>query len=153
MKSNNTRGWKKVFGFTFVQFVKTKSFIVGTVILALITVLITAGLNVIPKLAGAGEDISGDGSDSTDICISKVYVADSTGALTDDDLAGLQQMGFPLPERTENITAAIDSLSGAESGQVLVTVTAEQSDGTVTGCSVTITPETASMESPSVSGE
>ena len=55
MKSNNTRGWKKVFGFTFVQFVKTKSFIVGTVILALITVLITAGLNVIPKLAGAGE--------------------------------------------------------------------------------------------------
>ncbi len=154
MKSNNTRGWKKVFGFTFVQFVKTKSFIVGTVILALITVLITAGLNVIPKLAGAGEDISGDGSDSTDICISKVYVADSTEALTDDDLAGLQQMGFPLPERTENITAAIDSLSGAESGQVLVTVTAEQSDGTVTGYSVKTfySPDTDGDSIDAVSG-
>lgn len=154
MKSNNTRGWKKVFGFTFVQFVKTKSFIVGTVILALITVLITAGLNIIPKLAGAGEDISGDGSDSTDICISKVYVADSTGALTDDDLAGLQQMGFPLPERTENITAAIDSLSGAESGQVLVTVTAEQSDGTVTGYSVKTfySPDTDGDSIDAVSG-
>ena len=151
MKSNNTRGWKKVFGFTFVQFVKTKSFIVGTVILALITVLITAGLNVIPKLAGAGEDISGDGSDSTDICISKVYVADSTEALTDDDLAGLQQMGFPL---TENITAAIDSLSGAESGQVLVTVTAEQSDGTVTGYSVKTfySPDTDGDSIDAVSG-
>ena len=154
MKSNNTRGWKKVFGFTFVQFVKTKSFIVGTVILALITVLITAGLNVIPKLAGAGEDISGDGSDSTDICISKVYVADTTEALTDDDLAGLQQMGFPLPERTENITAAIDSLSGAESGQVLVTVTAEQSDGTVTGYSVKTfySPDTDGDSIDAVSG-
>lgn len=154
MKSNNTRGWKKVFGFTFVQFVKTKSFIVGTVILALITVLITAGLNVIPKLAGAGEDISGDGSDSTDICISKVYVADSTGALTDDDLAGLQQMGFPLPERTENITAAIDSLSGAESGQVLVTVTADESDGTVTGYSVKTfySPDTDGDSIDAVSG-
>ena len=154
MKSNNTRGWKKVFGFTFVQFVKTKSFIVGTVILALITVLITAGLNVIPKLAGAGEDISGDGSDSTDICISKVYVADSTEALTDDDLAGLQQMGFPLPERTENITATIDSLSGAESGQVLVTVTADESDGTVTGYSVKTfySPDTDGDSIDAVSG-
>lgn len=154
MKSNNTRGWKKVFGFTFVQFVKTKSFIVGTVILALITVLITAGLNVIPKLAGAGEDISGDGSDSTDICISKVYVADSTRALTDDDLAGLQQMGFPLPERTEDITAAIDSLSGAESGQVLVTVTADESDGTVTGYSVKTfySPDTDGDSIDAVSG-
>ena len=154
MKSNNTRGWKKVFGFTFVQFVKTKSFIVGTVILALITVLITAGLNIIPKLAGAGEDISGDGSDSTEICISKVYVADSTGALTDDDLAGLQQMGFPLPERTENITAAIDSLSGAESGQVLVTVTADESDGTVTGYSVKTfySPDTDGDSIDAVSG-
>lgn len=154
MKSNNTRGWKKVFGFTFVQFVKTKSFIVGTVILALITVLITAGLNIIPKLAGAGEDISGDGSDSTDICISKVYVADSTVALTDDDLAGLQQMGFPLPERTENITATIDSLSGAESGQVLVTVTADESDGTVTGYSVKTfySPDTDGDSIDAVSG-
>ena len=154
MKSNNTRGWKKVFGFTFVQFVKTKSFIVGTVILALITVLITAGLNVIPKLAGAGEDISGDGSDSTDSCISKVYVADSTGALTDDDLAGLQQMGVPLPERTENITATIDSLSGAESGQVLVTVTADESDGTVTGYSVKTfySPDTDGDSIDAVSG-
>lgn len=154
MKSNNTRGWKKVFGFTFVQFVKTKSFIVGTVILALITVLITAGLNIIPKLAGAGEDISGDGSDSTDICISKVYVADSTGTLTDDDLAGLQQMGLPLPERTENITAAIDSLSGAESGQVLVTVTADESDGTVTGYSVKTfySPDTDGDSIDAVSG-
>ena len=40
MKNNNTRGWKKVFGFTFVQYVKTKSFIVGTIIVSLIIIQI-----------------------------------------------------------------------------------------------------------------
>ena len=40
MRNDAARGWKKVFGFTFTQYVRTKSFIVGTIIVCLITILL-----------------------------------------------------------------------------------------------------------------
>lgn len=154
MKSNSTRGWKKVFGFTFVQYVKTKSFIVGTVIMALIVILLTAGLNVIPKIAGAGDEISGDGADITNIQLTKVYISDSTGTLTDEDIAGFAGMGFPQPERTEDITGLIDRLSGEEAGQVLVTIAADESDGIIAGYTVKTfySPDTDGDSVDAVSG-
>ena len=47
MRNDAARGWKKVFGFTFTQYVRTKSFIVGTIIVCLITILLVGGLNII----------------------------------------------------------------------------------------------------------
>ena len=62
MRNDAARGWKKVFGFTFTQYVRTKSFIVGTIIVCLITILLVGGLNIIPKLMGAGDSITGSGN-------------------------------------------------------------------------------------------
>lgn len=43
-----TKGWKEVFAFTFIQQVKTKSFIIGTIVITLIVALIAAVANILP---------------------------------------------------------------------------------------------------------
>lgn len=136
MKSDSTRGWKKVFGFTFVQYVKTKTFIVGTIVLTLIMILLVAGVNILPKLMSSEESSEGGSTAVEDVTLTKVYIADSTDTLTDEDLAAFAEAGFPQPERTQSITELIGELSSAEQGQALVTVTAEeytQEDGTTGG--------------------
>ena len=43
-----TKGWKNVFGFTFTQYIKSKSFIVSTIIVCVITILLVGALNILP---------------------------------------------------------------------------------------------------------
>ena len=45
-----TKGWKEVFGFTFNQHIKTKSFIISTVVIALIVALIAFLADFLPVL-------------------------------------------------------------------------------------------------------
>ena len=138
MKSNAsaaTRGWKKVFGFTFVQYIKTKSFIVGTIIVCLITILLVGGVNIIPKAMGFGEEISG-ASQQTEIMLNSVYLRDGSGILTDEDNEALKSAGLPLAESDKGESELIDELSQAESGQALITVTLQEYDGDVVGYAV-----------------
>lgn len=135
MRSDNARGWKKVFGFTFVQFVKTKSFIVGTVVLCVIVALLTAGVNLIPKWLGAEEMISGD-SDADELVLSQIYISDSTDILTSEDLAALGKLGVPVTESSSSDEELIDRLSQEDAGKVLVTAAEEKSGDEVVGYSV-----------------
>ncbi len=138
MKSNvsaATRGWKKVFGFTFVQYVKTKSFIVGTIIVSLITMLIVGGVNIIPKMLGAGEEISGVGQD-TEITLNAVYLVDGSGILTDEDAETLRSAGLALTDTDKSESELIDELSKAEAGKALITVTPQEYDGEILGYAV-----------------
>lgn len=138
MKSNvsaATRGWKKVFGFTFVQYVKTKSFIVGTIIVSLITMLIVGGVNIIPKMLGAGEEISGAEQD-TEITLNAVYLVDGSGILTDEDAENLRSAGLALTDTDKSESELIDELSKAEAGKVLITVTPQEYDGEILGYAV-----------------
>ncbi|MGN1339323.1 MAG: ABC transporter permease [Oscillospiraceae bacterium] len=139
MKSNvsaATRGWKKVFGFTFVQYVKTKSFIVGTIIVSLITMLIVAGVNLIPKWMGAGEKISDMMGQDTQILLNTVYIQDNSGILTEEDMQSLTSCGLPVKAAEKGAQELIDELSGAQAGQALVTVTPQEYNGAVTGYAV-----------------
>lgn len=139
MKNNASaaaRGWKKVFGFTFVQYVKTKSFIVGTIIVALITMLIVSGVNLIPKWMGAGEKLSGIANEQTEMKLNSVYLLDNSGILTDEDFSSLKEAGLPLTETDMSAQQLIDRLSDADAGQALVTVTPEEYDDTVIGYAV-----------------
>lgn len=138
MKSNvsaATRGWKKVFGFTFVQYVKTKSFIVGTIIVSLITMLIVGGVNIIPKMLGAGEEISGAEQD-TEITLNAVYLVDGSGILTDEDAETLRSAGLALTDTDKSESELIDELSEAEAGKALITVTPQEYDGEILGYAV-----------------
>ncbi len=135
MKSNNAAGWRKVFGFTFVQFVKTKSFIVGTVIIALIVMLLTAGVNILPKLLGGDELITEDGSEN-ELSLRQVYISDSTGTLTDEDMAQLSAIGVPVSVSDREDSELIAELSDEEAGAVLAAVSADEEDGEIVGYSV-----------------
>lgn len=153
MKNDAARGWKKVFGFTFTQQVHSKSFIVGTVVVCIIVMLLVGGVNIIPKLAGAGELLTGDISSET-IDLSAVYLIDDSGTLTADDTAVLEQSGVKLSETDKSAAELIDALSQADAGKALVTVTADQSDGEVLGYAVKTyySPDTDSGSVDTLSG-
>lgn len=153
MKNDAARGWKKVFGFTFTQQVHSKSFIVGTVIVCIIVMLLVGGMNIIPKLAGAGELLTGNISSET-IDLSAVYLIDDSGTLTADDAAVLEQSGVKLSETDKSAAELIDALSQADAGKALVTVTADQSDGEVLGYAVKTyySPDTDSGSVDTLSG-
>ena len=136
MKSDAARGWKKVFGFTFTQYVRSKSFIVGTIIVCLITVLLVGGLNIIPKAMGAGSSITGSGSSDSELALNRVYLIDESGLLTSEDTQKMEANGVKLQSTDKTASALIDELSGAEAGNALVKITAEQSGSEVIGYDV-----------------
>lgn len=65
------KGWKKILAFTYMQTVKSKSFKVGTIVVCILVMLMSAAINVVPALlAGGGSSEPGssggtseDGSD------------------------------------------------------------------------------------------
>ncbi len=77
-----TKGWKNIFGFTFLQQIKTKSFIISTTIIAIIVALIAATVNILPavlledELNKIEDTLEGDTDAFT---IDKLYIANETG--------------------------------------------------------------------------
>ncbi len=139
MKNNNAgiaRGWKKVFSFTFTQYIKTKSFIIGTIIISLIVILIVGGINIIPKVLGASDEITGSGNQNTEILLNTVYLTDNSGVITGEDREALKTSGLKLAESDKSTDDLISELSQAEEGQALITVTPEELDGAVLGYAV-----------------
>lgn len=74
------KGWKQVFGFTFLQQIKTKSFIISTVVITLIGALIAASANLLPLLF-LDDVLSGTVSEENTekTSVNELYIYDSTG--------------------------------------------------------------------------
>jgi len=153
MKANVANGWRKVFGFTFLQFIKTKSFIVGTIIISVIVMLLVGGLNIIPKLAGADEILSG-GNEATELILSEMYIDDESGLLTDEDMQTLQGLGIKLSQTDKTRQELIDELSQASSGRILTVIEPQEIEGTVVGYQVKViySPETDSATVDTIAG-
>ncbi len=130
-----TRGWQKVFSFTFIQYVKTKSFIIGTIVVCLIVTLLVAGVNILPKLLGDDESSmlggSGDGNGAADF--SAVYLSDEAGILANEDIDVLKQTGLKFEELNTNAEECVSQLADAEDSRALVKITADEIDGEITG--------------------
>ncbi len=86
-----TKGWQKVFSFTFIQYIKTKSFIIGTVVICIITAALCVLTNILPVL------LDNDNSDSEFVpgdenaAYSTVYLYDEPNILTAEDTAALAE--------------------------------------------------------------
>lgn len=152
--SSAARGWQKVFGFTFIQFVKSKSFIVSSVIIGVIVILLVGGLNIIPKLTGAGDIITGSGDTSAEMNFRTVYLADEAAILTDEDTATLGNYGLHFTASDKTTDKLIEETSAADEGQAVILISADEDDGTIFGYSVKVyySPDTDSASIDAAAG-
>ena len=127
-----TKGWQKVFSFTLIQHMKTKSFIVGTIVICVIVALLVGGLNIIPKLVSGDEDISADGAGSP-ASLSAVYLMDESGLLTAEDEAAFTDSGISLKSADKSFSELVDALSGSTAAEAMVLVCADEVNGEVAG--------------------
>ena len=137
-----TKGWRKVFSFTFLQYVKTKSFIVGTIIICVITAVICVLTNVLPAamMKSESSDSAGMGDDETDSFIESgiVYLFDDAEILADDDknmLAEVFKDRFSEPEKP--LDDVLEDLKSSEKTEAAVKITAQRDkDGKISGYEV-----------------
>lgn len=129
-----TKGWQKVFSFTLVQYIKTKSFIVGTIIMCVIISALCVLTNVLPVLldnddANVGGILGGENSDNPAEQLNAIYIIDETGILTAEDSALLEDL---LPERItasdKTLEELVEQMSTAEDFRTAVNVTAALDD-------------------------
>ena len=131
-----TKGWQKIFSFTLIQHIKTKSFIIGTVVMALLVAAMVVGVNIIPVLMSGEDEIFG-GDGSADLALlDAVYVRDEAALLTDEDMAALTDSGIKLAESDKGYAELIDRLADSEMQELLVCVSAEEYEGVVAGYNV-----------------
>ncbi len=129
-----TKGWQKIFGFTLIQYIKTKSFIIGTVVMCLIVALLAVSINILPALLSDEEEIlGGDAQEPTST--SAVYIYDECGALAEEDYDTLAALGLKLTE-TELSAADMQKRLEAAANEAMILITAQEYEGTVTGYNV-----------------
>jgi len=92
---NSIKGWNKVFKFTYLQMVKSKSYIVSTIVIFMVLLLMVLGVNFLPKLLASGA-IGGGTSEPGDengvaFAISKLYISDQSGISPAPDFEFIQQ--------------------------------------------------------------
>jgi ABC-2 type transport system permease protein len=76
------KGWQQVFKFTFLQMVKSKAYIISTIIIVVCLLLMSLGINFLPGLLMSSSD-EGEGGETgltpTPFNISTLYVSDRSG--------------------------------------------------------------------------
>ncbi|MDR2532151.1 MAG: ABC transporter permease [Oscillospiraceae bacterium] len=122
-------GWKQVFKFTYLQMIKSKAYIISTIVIAVCMLIMAVGINFLPALMAGGfgggaegENVEGgEGGDNTSegafFGISKLYVSDRSGIEPAPDFDYFLEMGIeliPIPEsdietKTAQIHASLDA--------------------------------------------
>jgi len=113
-----TNGWQKVFKFTLIQHIKTKSFIVGNIVTCLIVAAICVLTNVLPAVIGGDDNgiggiIGGDNSENPFAGFNAVYLYDDSGILAADDTAQLGEL-MPLSVPEKEIDELVKELETSE---------------------------------------
>lgn len=129
-----TKGWQKVFSFTFIQYIKTKSFIIGTVIMCLIVALLAVSVNILPGLLSDEEEIFAD-TEQEPSSTAAVYIYDNCGIFEEEDYASLTAMGVNVTETELSADDMLDKLVNAEN-EAMISVSAEEYEGMVIGYNV-----------------
>ncbi len=118
-----TKGWQSILKFTLIQHIKTKSFIIGTVIVCVIVAAVCVLSNVLPMVLGADDAIDdmipdiggGTGSDNPDeapLSFSNIYLKDEAGILTNEDTAALEKAGAVFTKTDQSNEELMNILEG-----------------------------------------
>lgn len=124
-----TKGWQKVFSFTLRQYIKTKSFIIGTVVVCIINAALFALANILPAAAMSdGNDVPSDYT----LSFEKVYIIDETGLISDEDISALAASGIPTERSGKSSDEAVAEVAKAENEQAVVVFSANKNaDGEI----------------------
>ena len=132
-----TKGWQKIFSFTFVQYVKTKSFIIGTIVMCLIVALLGVGANILPTLLSDEEEITGDSGEMNAVSPNAVYIYDTAEILTDEDFSALTAAGVKVAETTLPADEMLTALETAVNEAMLsIAPETDPASGAIYGYSV-----------------
>lgn len=132
------KGWQKVFTFTFVQYIKTKSFIIGTAVICVITAAICVLTNILPVLLDDDpDDFDLPISDGENAAFSAIYLYHAAEILEEEDintldsaLGGVLKGGYI--NGVDTYDKRCEELKNAESPEAAVKITAvKDEDGTL----------------------
>lgn len=118
-----TKGWKRVMCFTYVQHVKTKSFRIGTAVMAIIIALICIAINILPVILNDGDIGFFGGSDGTndDAGIKTVYVLDETELKYKPDFAAFAGEDVEVVDiDAAALEETCQQVAKSEKGEVLI---------------------------------
>lgn len=140
-----TKGWQSVFSFTFIQYVKTKSFIIGSIVICVIVAAICVLTNVLPglineDLADATEIIDSTGGNPEDepdpfLESGVIDLFDDAGILAEEDKTTLSEMfSDRFSERSGGLSEFVEELKASEGLEIAVHITKQtDGDGSITG--------------------
>lgn len=119
-----TKGWKNVFAFTLKQYLKTKSFIISTIIMCIITAALCALANILPAAIIGGSEAPPSSSDS--FTYEKVLLVDETGLILDEDISLLRENGLNAELSSKSPDEVIAEVAAADSEQAAVIFSAQK---------------------------
>lgn len=127
------KGWKNIFSFNYVQYIKTKAFIASTVVMSLLFALIIAGVNIIPSLVAEGslDGLFGEDDDNT-LHLEKLYICNET-SFTLADLSFFENASVKTEELgRESLDAKCEEIAKGDAPYaVLLIAEAKNEDGEV----------------------
>lgn len=114
------KGWKQIFSFNYIQYVKSKSFIVSTIIISVFIALIAAAVNIVPVLVTGGSFdgiISGEEEKNP---ISRIYLLNETDYPT-FDFDYFDNMEITCTEQdADTFKANLENISKSQTPQAAV---------------------------------
>lgn len=117
--------WKNIFAFTFTQQVKTKSFIISTVIIGLIIAIMAATANILPAILLEDEIDqieSAVNGEMTESSVSKLYISDRTGLSLNFSVTGTS-LGIPIENlSSEEADAKLSELETTSENDMLALI-------------------------------
>jgi ABC-2 type transport system permease protein len=109
------KGWKQVFKFTYLQMIRSKAYIVSTVIIAACLLLMSLGINFLPGLLAEnlGDLFGGSGNDEaqTTLAVETLYISDLSEIIPAPDFGFFSELGVEVvmisADEIEGITAQV----------------------------------------------
>ncbi len=152
-----TKGWQKVFKFTFVQYIKSKSFITSTIIVCVLLAAVCVLTNILPAMLISSENNSsaGDGNNPMPFSeLSALYISDKISILNENDIQLVRDNGARITETDKSDEDIINQLSTSTAKDMLVIISSDKdADGNILGYTAKTfySPECSSDDAKNIS--
>lgn len=114
------KGWKQILSFNYIQYVKSKSFIVSTIIISVFFALAMAAINIVPVLVTGGSFDGFIGGEENKNPVSQIYILNETDYPT-FDFEYFKDMGITCTElEADAFKAKAEEISKSETPQAAV---------------------------------